>query len=436
MTDTLETVIEIPLDNLAAHPRNVRARGLGDLKDLTRSVRERGVEHPLVVLPADGAGIHHIVAGHRRAAASAAAGKQSAPCIVRDYADDADVILAMVAENTQRSEGLNIVDEAQALAAVIDLRGGTVSARKLAAAVGHSENWVRTRLGLLVLPDAALDALHGGSLTLDAAAALVPFADQIELVEQLVAQRGLTVWQVESAARKWQANQALSAAADALDATGVAVITEADWRENQRSWKNLDDLGVAVHEHQDEPCHAVVVSCRYDGTVVEMPVCTEPKRHRGRNPESPVVVAPVERSPADLAARAERKERKEATAARQAWLVERLAGRPPAASEAFPLAVATWIDSASYAVLKHAVELLGIEAPDGSYPDYTALLRSVLADDPKRLGTVALALVAATAEERAKQAPRAATVTRYLDAIERLGYHPTDWEHAQRLTAA
>ena len=167
-----------------------------------------------------------------------------------------------------------------------------------------------------------------------------------------------------------------------------------------------------------------------------MPVCTEPKRHRGRNPESAVVVPTVEPSPADLAARAERKERKEATTTRQTWVAERLAGRPIAAAEAFPLAVATWIDSASYAVLKHAVELVGIEVPDGGYPDYTALLRGIMADDPKRLSTVALALVAATAEDRAKQAPRSTTVTRYLDAIERLGYQPTDWEHAQRLSTA
>ena len=32
--------------------------------------------------------------------------------------------------------------------------------------------------------------------------------------------------------------------------------------------------------------------------------------------------------------------------------------------------------------------------------------------------------------------PRSTTVTRCLDAIGRLGCQPTDWEHAQRLTAA
>ena len=47
MTDTLEHVIDIALDRLAAHPRNVR-RSPGDLKDLIRSIRDRGVETPLV----------------------------------------------------------------------------------------------------------------------------------------------------------------------------------------------------------------------------------------------------------------------------------------------------------------------------------------------------------------------------------------------------
>ena len=54
--------------------------------------------------------------------------------------------------------------------------------------------------------------------------------------------------------------------------------------------------------------------------------------------------------------------------------------------------------------------------------------------DPKRLTTVAV--VAATAEERARQSPASTDVVRYLDAIERLGYQPADWEHTQHLTTA
>ena len=122
-------------------------------------------------MSADGAGVHRIVAGHRRRAATATAGLVTVPCLVRDFNDEADVVLSMITDNTQRSDGLNIVDGAQALAAVIDLRGSAVSARKLAAAVGHSEGWVRTRLALLCLPDTALDVLHAAKITLDVAPA-------------------------------------------------------------------------------------------------------------------------------------------------------------------------------------------------------------------------------------------------------------------------
>ena len=134
-------------------------------------------------LPADGAGVHHIVAGHRRRAAAESAGLNTVPCLVRDFSDEADVVLSMIAENTQRSDGLNIVDEAQALAAVIDLRGGAVTARKLAAAVGHREGWVRARLGLLCLPDNALDALHAGKISLDVATALTVAVEHPELID-------------------------------------------------------------------------------------------------------------------------------------------------------------------------------------------------------------------------------------------------------------
>ncbi|MCU1394908.1 MAG: Chromosome partitioning protein ParB [Ilumatobacteraceae bacterium] len=430
-TTTIEAVVEIDLDHLAPHPRNVR-RSLGDLKDLTRSIRDRGIETPLIVLPADGNGVHHIVAGHRRRAAAETAGLLTLPCLVRDFNDEADVLLSMIAENTQRSEGLNIVDEAQALAAVIDLRGGTVSARKLAAAVGHSEGWVRTRLALLCLPDSALDALRAAKLTLDVAAALTVAADHPELIDQLVTQRGLSVWHVEAAQRKLLADLAVTEAAVRIEATGVAAIGEDEWRANQASWKTLDDLGLDPKSHRSESCHTVVVKARYDGTVVEIPACIEPRRHRGRKPDSELVVAASRPSEADQTATADRRERRLATQSRIDWVGERLrTGRPPAIAGASPLAMATWIDSAPYAVTQRAVTLLGIDRPDDGY---VKLLQEHLAADPKQLATIALALVAATAEECARQSPASTVVVRYLDAIERLGYQPTDWEQAKRLT--
>ena len=139
----------------------------------------------------------------------------------------------------------------------------------------------------------------------------------------------------------------------------------------------------------------------------------------------------------DAAATVERQERRQATEARTAWVSDRLrATRPIAAADAFPLAVWTWIGSAPYAVAQRAVKLLGIDHPAEGYVNHSALLHAHLCDDPKRLTAVAVALVAATAEEHARQSLDSQVVGRYLDAIERLGYQPTDWEHSQRLTPA
>ena len=434
-TTTTEAVIEIELTNLAPHPRNVR-RSVGDLRDLTRSIRDRGIETPLVVMPADGAGVHHGVAGNRRRAAAETAGLNTLPCLVRDFSDEADVVLAMIAENTQRSEGLNIVDEAQALAAVIDLRGGTVTARKLAAAVGHSEGWVRTRLGLLCLPDTALDALHAGKISLDVATALAVAVDHPELIDQLLTHRGLSVWNVESAHRRLLADLAVAEAVGRIEASGLSAIGEDAWPASQASWKTLDDLGLDATAHRSESCHSVVVKARHDGTVVEIPACTEPRRHRGRKPDSELVVAASSPSEADQASATDRRKRRTATENRTNWLSERLGGRQIAATDAFPLAIATMIETVPHAVAQRAVRLLRIDHPETGYIDYMTLLHDHLAADPKRLSAVAVSVVAAIAEERARQSHAAPIVARYLDAIERLGYQPTDWEHAQRLTAA
>lgn len=436
MTADPEQIIEIDLTRLSAHPRNVR-RSLGDLRDLTRSVRDRGIETPLVVLPADGAGIHHIVAGHRRRAAAEAAGLSTAPCIVRQYDDEAEIVLAMLAENTQRSDGLNIVDEAQALAAVIDLRGGSVSARRMAAATGHSETWVRSRLALLTLPDSALDALHSGRISLDVAVALTGVVEFPDLIDTLLREhRSLTTWQVESAARATRTEVAVAEIVTRLEAKGITAVLENAWHDNRRSWKTLDDISLDTRAHASEPCHAVVVKARYDGTAVEIPICTEPRRHRGKNPASEIVSPTAEHRPEEEAARQERRELRSAAEARRSWLTERLARRSVPAADALVLAVSTWTRSAPHAVAQHAAALLALDASEERVSSPATVILDHLQSEPKRAAAVALALVAATAEEHAARSLRSPIAAEYLAAIERLGYQPTDWEHAQRLSTA
>ena len=170
------------------------------------------------------------------------------------------------------------------------------------------------------------------------------------------------MWHVESAHRKLLADLAVAEAGARIEAAGIAAVGEDEWRANQTAWKTIDDLGLDPEAHRGESCHAVVVKADCDGTVVEIPACTEPRRHRGRKPDSELVVTPSEPSEADQTATVDRRERRHATQSRTEWVSERLrTGRPPAIADAFPLAIATWIDSAPYTAAQKAATLLGIE---------------------------------------------------------------------------
>ena len=77
MTITEDTSNAVPVEpalcwlnlaDMAPHPDNPRT-SLGDLTELTRSIRSHGIIEPLVVLPANDDGVYSIVAGRRRHAA-------------------------------------------------------------------------------------------------------------------------------------------------------------------------------------------------------------------------------------------------------------------------------------------------------------------------------------------------------------------------------
>src|SRR5690242_16033166 len=140
----------VPLDRLAAHPDNPR-RSLGDLTELARSVKAHGVLMPLLVLPADGDGVHLIVAGHRRHTAAATAELDQVPIIVRDMSP-VEVVEAMLCENEHRGD-LTISEQINAVERLMSLEAG-LTPTKLNKRIGKSKAWIRTRMALAVLPDA------------------------------------------------------------------------------------------------------------------------------------------------------------------------------------------------------------------------------------------------------------------------------------------
>ena len=71
--------------------------------ELVESIRRDGVKVPCTVRP-DGIGTYEMVSGHNRLRAAKEAGLSSIPCIIRNYASDAEATIDMIEQNIGQRE--------------------------------------------------------------------------------------------------------------------------------------------------------------------------------------------------------------------------------------------------------------------------------------------------------------------------------------------
>jgi len=102
----------IPLDKVRPNPDQPR-KALGDLRELTESIREKGVLEPLLVRAHPREDVYDIISGERRYHAARAAGLREVPCIEK-RADDAETLEIALIENLQRKD-LTPFEEADGL---------------------------------------------------------------------------------------------------------------------------------------------------------------------------------------------------------------------------------------------------------------------------------------------------------------------------------
>lgn len=144
-----QRLTDVPLQQLVESKTNPRRQAdKSKLKDLTASIREKGVLVPLLVRPQNGH--YEIVAGWRRFRAAKAAGLESVPAVIRELSD-VDALEAQVIENLQR-EDVHPLDEADGYRALLQTNKYDVAT--LAAKVGKSESYIyqRLKLGELAKP--------------------------------------------------------------------------------------------------------------------------------------------------------------------------------------------------------------------------------------------------------------------------------------------
>ena len=102
----------IPVEKIRPNPDQPR-KALGDLRELTESIRQKGVLEPLLVRYVPREECYYIISGERRYHASRAAGLREVPCIEK-IADDAETLELALIENIQRKD-LTPFEEADGL---------------------------------------------------------------------------------------------------------------------------------------------------------------------------------------------------------------------------------------------------------------------------------------------------------------------------------
>jgi ParB family transcriptional regulator, chromosome partitioning protein len=139
----------IPVDQIRPNPDQPR-KALGDLRELTESVKQKGVLEPLLVRFVAREDCYYIISGERRYHASRAAGLREVPCIEK-VADDAETLEIALIENMQRKD-LTPFEEADGL-----LRLSTefeYTHEDMAVKIGRSRSSVTETLSLRNIPEA------------------------------------------------------------------------------------------------------------------------------------------------------------------------------------------------------------------------------------------------------------------------------------------
>lgn len=138
----------LPIDKLIPNPEQPRVE-IGDLGELSDSIKEKGVLEPILVKPDKNKGTWMIIAGERRWRAANLAGLEEVPCIELDLDEKSIAEIALI-ENLQRKD-LTIWEVADGLAYLGDKFNYTHE--DIAKKIGKSRSTVTESLTIAGLPD-------------------------------------------------------------------------------------------------------------------------------------------------------------------------------------------------------------------------------------------------------------------------------------------
>lgn len=418
------------LADMQPHPDNPRV-SLGDLTELTRSIRSHGIIEPLVVLPANDEGAYLIVAGRRRHAAGLKAGITDVPAVVRPMTT-IEVIEAGLSENGNRTD-LTIGEEVRAIERLMSLDEGVTPA-KLCKRIGRSQAWVRSRMAVTILPARWRTALDRGELSLAAGESAASVADlgpeHLDSVCERLSGRG---WHEPSrvvADYRDDLRRAEAYDKAVTKARGKHAVVFTDDEPAPDKAKRLGELfdQDGCKAHAAEPCHAVVVRTKRWGDGVDTwEVCTDPHRHNptkvGTKGGSDLA---TDRTPGRHGGNGDDSHaRRKARVARLAHATETFAKPRGGFSQTdlTRIALHGLISEAGQDALKFAATMLGHDKP--AEVNGATLLDGV--DTHAGLVRVAGAVALGLAEVRMYWSTGSAPCRDYLDVLTRSGWTPDEW---------
>jgi ParB family transcriptional regulator, chromosome partitioning protein len=179
----------LPIEKIEPNPDQPRVE-IGDLTELTDSIKEKGVLEPLLVKPNRENGTWMIIAGERRWRASNLAGLKEVPCIELDLDEQSVAEIALI-ENLQRKD-LTIWEEADGLAALATRYGYTHD--QIAKKIGKSRTTITESMTIAGIPENIREKCREAKLS--AKSTLLEVARQfddgsmVEFVEK-ISQKGL-----------------------------------------------------------------------------------------------------------------------------------------------------------------------------------------------------------------------------------------------------
>lgn len=225
--DDADRVVYIDINEIKPNPDQPRKHfDATRLEELATSIQENGVIQPLVVQKKENC--YELVAGERRWRASRIAGLKKVPCLIREFDEKQNLIVAII-ENMQR-EDLDPMEEANGIQQMIQKFGFTQE--QVSESLGKSRAYIANSVRLLKLPEEIQKMIREGKISAAHGRTLLGITDprkQLMLAER-IEKEGLSVRTVEEITKKMKGEQKVETKKEKAIKSAEILAVESDLR--------------------------------------------------------------------------------------------------------------------------------------------------------------------------------------------------------------